>query len=274
MSARFELAVLGRPVAHSLSPVMHEAGLDALGLAGSYIAIDVDEAGMRRHAELVRQGTLTGANITMPHKRIAAELSDVLSETATRSGAVNTWHRIDGRLHGHTTDVHGVREVIERRSLPTTNILVLGSGGAAAAALVACDGESISICARSEAKARRLVDRTGVEARVVAWGSAVPEALILNATPIGMRGETLPRGLVDAAAGLFDMTYGTHPSPAILEARAIGLPTADGIDLLAAQAEESFHIWTGLRPPDGLFEKVARNASRRGNAPPIQEGSE
>ncbi len=274
MTARFELAVLGSPVAHSLSPVMHQAGLDALGLTGSYVAIEVDDAGMRHHAELVRRGALTGANITMPHKRLAAELSDVLTDTAARAGAVNTWYLEERRLLGHTTDVHGVRAVIVRRSLPASNVLVLGSGGAAAAALVACEGMSVGVSARSEAKARRLVEDTGVDARVVQWGAAVPGALILNATPLGMHGEFLPRGLVRVAGGVFDMTYGAGPSPALLGARASDLPTADGIDLLAAQAEESFRIWTGQRPPDGLFERVARNASRSPNAPPIQEGSE
>ena len=161
-----------------------------------------------------------------------------------------------------------------RRSLPTASILILGSGGAAASALVACDGMTVSVSARSEAKARRLVESTRVEARVIEWESVVPGALILNATPIGMRGEALPQGLLAAAGGVFDMTYGSGPSPALLEARRYGLPNADGIDLLAAQAEESFHVWTGLRPPEGLFERVARNASRRPDGSPIQEGSE
>lgn len=274
MSSRFELAVLGSPVAHSLSPLMHQAGLDALGLSGSYVAIDVDEDGMRRHAERIRSGALTGANITMPHKRIAADLADALTETAARAHAVNTWYRRDGSLWGHTTDVHGVREVIARRSLPTGNILILGSGGAAAAALVACNGMSVSVSARSEAKARRIVADTGVEAGVVEWGTALPGALIVNATPIGMRGESLPEGLLAVAGGVFDMTYGEHPAPAMTEAGARGLPYADGIDLLAAQAEASFQIWTGFQPPEGLFERVARNASRSPIAPPIQRRSE
>ncbi len=274
MSATFELAVLGSPVAHSLSPVMHEAGLRALGLSGHYLAIDVNEEGMRRHAGLVRRGALTGANITMPHKRIAAELSDELTETAARAGAVNTWYLREHRLFGHTSDVHGVRQVIARRHLPTARVLILGSGGAAAAALVACDGMAVSVSARSTERARLMVERTGTDARLVEWGTTVPGALILNATPIGMHGELLPEGLLDAAGGLFDMTYGAGPSPGLLVARSNGLATADGIDLLAAQAEESFEIWTGQRPPVGLFEQVARNASRSANTPPIQEVSE
>ncbi len=274
MTVEFELAVLGSPVSHSLSPVMHTAGLRALGLPGRYIAVEVDEAGMRRHAELIRSEVMTGANITMPHKRVAARLSDVLTETAERAGAVNTWYHRDGRLCGHTTDVHGVREVIARRSLPTSSILILGSGGAAASALVACDGMEVNVSARSDEKATRLVEGSGVEARVMKWGVPVPGALVVNATPIGMYGELLPHDVVVGASGLFDMTYGTVPSPALLEARRNGVPTADGIDLLAAQAEESFHIWTGRRPPEGLFEEVARNASRTANASPIHEESE
>lgn len=274
MSRRYDLAVLGSPVSHSLSPVMHRAGLEALGLDGSYEAIDVDEAGMARQAERVRAGHLTGANVTMPHKRLAAALADELTTTAARAGAVNTWYLAEGRLTGAITDVHGVRAVISRRALPADRILLLGSGGAAAAALVACEGTSITVSARSMDKAYRLVEETGVDAEVVAWGTAVPGAVILNATPIGMRGETLPEGPTASATGLFDMTYGWGPSPALREVSARGLPTADGIDLLAAQAEESFRIWTGQAPPADLFERVARNASRTPNTPPIQEGSE
>lgn len=274
MSVRYTLAVLGSPVSHSLSPAMHEAGMEALGLTGSYVAIDVDETGMLRRAEMIRRGTMTGANVTMPHKRLAAELSDALTETASRAGAVNTWFREGGQLHGHTTDVHGVREVIARRELPTAHILILGSGGAAASALVACEAMPMTVSARSEVKARRMIERSGIAARVEPWGTPVPGALILNATPIGMNGELLPEGVLDAAGGLFDMTYGAGPSPGLLEARAIGLPTADGIDLLSAQAEESFRIWTGVSPPAHLFERVARNASRSANASPIQKKSD
>lgn len=274
MSVGFELAVLGSPVAHSLSPVMHEAGLAALGLPGRYVAIDVDEDGMRHHARLVRDGTLTGANITMPHKRIAAELSDELTETAARAGAVNTWYLRAGLLFGHSSDVYGVRRVIAKRHLPTAHVLILGSGGAAAAALVACDGMSVSLSARSSEKAERLITTTRADARIVDWGTPVPEALILNATPIGMYGEPLPSGLIETAAGLFDMTYGASTSPGLVLARTNGLPTGDGIDLLAAQAEESFFIWTGEWPPEGLFELVARNASRSANGPPILGESE
>jgi shikimate dehydrogenase len=274
MSERYDLAVLGDPVGHSRSPAMHEAGLVAAGLSGTYVAIQVDEAGMAFQAERLRCLELHGANITMPHKRIAARLADVLTPTAARAGAVNTWYMVGDDLIGESTDVHGVRQVFSRRSLPIESILVLGSGGAAAAALVACDGYQITISARSESKATALLEQTGVEAHIVEWGTGVSGATVVNATPIGMRGDALPAAVVSQAAALFDMTYGGDVSPALAAAMAEGRPVADGIDLLAAQAEESFRIWTGVQPPNGLFESVARNVSRTPTTSPIQERSE
>ena len=86
----------------------------------------------------------------------------------------------------------------------------------------------------------------------------------MNATPIGMRGESLPRPVVEASGGFFDMVYGDRPTPSVTMAMGeCGVATADGLDLLVAQAEISFELWTGVRPPEGLFEQVARNASRR-----------
>ncbi len=274
MSRRYELAVLGSPVSHSRSPVMHRAGLAAVGLAGSYVAIEVDEVGMTVQAGRLRRSELHGANITMPHKRTAARLADVLTTTAARAGAVNTWFMVGDELVGESTDVHGVREVFSRRALPTESILVLGSGGAAAAALVACAGHRIAISARSARKAAALLERTGVDARLIDWGIGLTGATVVNATPIGMHGDALPEPVISQAAAMFDMTYGDVPSPALSATQAEGRPIADGIDLLAAQAEESFRIWTGVQPPDGLFETVARNVSRPPPTPPIQEESE
>lgn len=274
MNERYDLAVLGSPVAHSLSPVMHEAGLAALGLAGSYVAIEVGADGMTIQARRVRTGELCGANITMPHKRIAAHLADVLMPSAARAGSVNTWYMEGGALFGESTDVAGVRAVMARRELPTEVVLILGSGGAAAAALVACDGYRVALSARSDAKAAALAAEVEVDVEIVPWGSGVGGATVLNATPIGMVGDSLPDGLVEAAGALFDMTYGSGPSPALLAARDAGLPTADGIDLLTAQAAESFRIWTGEIPPAGLFERIARNVSRTPPTPPIQGVSE
>lgn len=260
----YRLAVLGDPVAHSRSPAMHVAGLRALGMEGSYQAIRSTPEQMVVHAQRVRSGELTGANITMPHKRLAASLSDSLTERAARAGSVNTWLRSDGELIGDSTDIPGVVTAMRRRNVPTERVLVLGTGGAAAAALVALDGAALWVAGRSSERASELIRAVGVEAHVVPWGVPVPGATVVNATPIGMRGESLPRLVVEASGGFFDMVYGDRPTPSITMAMGeCGVATADGLDLLVAQAEISFELWTGARPPEGLFEQVARNASRR-----------
>ena len=269
MSRRFELAVLGSPVTHSKSPLMHNAGLKALGLSGRYLAIEVDTAGMSEMADRVRSGALDGANITMPHKGTAARLSDVLTESASRSGSVNTWLVAADRLVGDSTDVAGVRDVMGRRGMEADEVLILGNGGAASAAVIACESRNVWVSGRSSERTQGLIDRLDVNARACEWGRGVPGATVINATPIGMHGESLDSQVLEQAAAIFDMTYGAVASPAVKFALANGLACADGIDLLAAQAERSFELWTGTRPPVGLFERVARNVSSPSDEPPI-----
>lgn len=259
----FRLAVLGDPVAHSRSPAMHEAGLKALGMVGSYQAIRATPEQMATHAERVTSGELTGANITMPHKRLAATLADSLTERAARARSVNTWMRPDGELIGDSTDIPGVVTAMRRRNVPAERILVLGTGGAAAAALVALEGADIWVAGRSSDRASELIRSVDVVAEVIPWGTPVPGATVVNATPIGMRGESLPRQVIEDCGGLFDMTYGDRATPSVTVATTeFGVAIADGLDLLVAQAEISFELWTGSKPPEGLFEEVARNASR------------
>ena len=127
-----KLVVLGDPVDHSRSPAIHTAALAAAGLEGTYTARQVDAAGMVNAVDEVRYGRLTGANVTMPHKQIAFELADRVSESALQSGAVNTLVRRNGQVWGYNTDVDGIRAVwAEREFPPNAPVLVLGTGGAA-----------------------------------------------------------------------------------------------------------------------------------------------
>lgn len=258
------LAVLGDPVEHSLSPAIHRAALAALGMEGTYEARRVDAEGMAAAAGDVRRGALDGANITMPHKRLARRLADVVGPDAARAGSVNTWYR-DGRLlAGESTDVAGLRVAWERRGLPSAGpILVLGGGGAAAAALVALAGRDLAVSARRPGVAADLAAACGVDAAPVPWGTPVPGAVVVNCTPLGMGGEELPAAVVAEMGGVFDLAYGGTETPLVAAARRAGLPAADGIDHLVAQAEESFVLWTGRRPPPGVMEEAARNRSRR-----------
>lgn len=257
------LVLLGDPVAHSLSPVMHQAALDALGIAGSYEARRVDGAGMRAAAAELREGSIHGANITMPHKRLAFDLCDRTEIEAGRAGSVNTWVLRRGEIVGHSTDVTGLRRVWTTAGLPHgAPVLVLGTGGAAAAALIALESHPrLLLAGRRAAAAAALVRRVAPRAEVVPWGSVAAGAVVVNATPLGMQGEALPHGVLEAAAGLVDLAYGPDETSAVHEAKGRGLPVADGIAMLAAQAAASFRLWVGEDPPESVMERAARNAS-------------
>ena len=245
-----KLVVLGDPVDHSRSPAIHTAALAAAGLEGTYTARQVDAAGMVNAVDEVRYGRLTGANVTMPHKQIAFELADRVSESALQSGAVNTLVRRNGQVWGYNTDVDGIRAVwAEREFPPNAPVLVLGTGGAAAGALTALRERTVAISGRRDEAARDLLERTRVKGTVVAWGTPVRDAVVVNATPIGMDAEALPESLLACSSGLFDLTYGPSESPSVALVRRLGRPIANGKDLLIAQAAASFEIWTGVPAP-------------------------
>jgi shikimate dehydrogenase len=242
---------------------MHNASLDLFGLEGVYRAIDLpDEDGLTAFATAMRSGLVHGANITMPHKEAAYRLADELSEDAARAQSVNTWYVEDGRLHGASTDISGLMSVCEYRGIRTDlPVTVVGAGGAARAAAVAfADGE-VRVMARRESAARALLEACGMPMRVVRWGDASEGSLVINCTPVGMRGEALPPSLSHSAAAVIDMAYGSRETPLIADVRARGLPHADGIDVLAAQAAHAFAIWTGHNAPVDVMERAARNAS-------------
>ncbi|MCP3996449.1 MAG: shikimate dehydrogenase [bacterium] len=260
-----KLAVLGSPVAHSLSPVMHRAALAAVGISGTYVAIEVDAASFASELDGLRKGDLDGANVTMPHKSRAFSLCDVRSRLAERAGAVNTLVLRDSELVGENTDVSGIRSAWRWAQLPEeAPINIVGSGGAAAAALIALEGRELRITARRESATRGLVESTGVQAAVVPWGETMSEAVLVNATPIGMRGEQLPKYLLNSAVGLFDMAYGDAPTPAVVVAQRSGMPVAVGLDMLIGQAVSSFGIWTGYDIEPSVMRVAAeQELSRR-----------
>jgi shikimate dehydrogenase len=241
-----KLVLLGDPVRHSLSPTIQNAALAAASLVGSYEARTVDEAGLRGAFLEIRSGALDGANVTMPHKHRAALLCDRLEPLAQRTGAVNTLVRVGSEVIGHNTDIAGILGAWAENGLPVgRTVHVLGAGGAAAAALLAFEHGDVIVSARRQSAGMRLADSVGVSVDEVPWGSAVPGAVVVNATPLGMHGESLPEGVLTSATGLLDMAYGPAPTPAVLEMRARNLPAADGSDMLLAQGAASFRLWTG-----------------------------
>ena len=258
-----KFAVLGDPVSHSRSPAIHNAALAATGIPGSYEARRVDDQGVRAAFEEVRNGTLTGFNVTMPFKSLAAELCDRLDDDASAAGSVNTVTMIDGVVWGFSTDIGGIHDAWG--PLPATGpILVLGAGGAAAAACVALRHRPIYIAGRRFGAGRELGARLaghGFDLAIaeVHWGVPVVGSVVVNCTPLGMQGEALPEDVLAVSGGLFDMAYGSAVTPSVEAVREMGLPAVEGLDLLVSQAARSFRIWTGSIPPFEVMREAAKN---------------
>lgn len=253
-------AVIGDPVSNSLSPVIQQAAFDAAGIDAEYSAIRLVRENLPGFLDDIRTGRLSGANVTMPHKHPVFELVDRVEGDAVLAESVNTLVAAGGEVVGLSTDIPAIQAEWSRKRLPEGSVLVLGSGGAAAAALVALSGMEVFASARSQVRLEELLGRLGLSARVVPWATPVPGAVVVNATPIGMGNESLPAGLLAESDGLFDMAYGPLPTPAVVSARALAVPVVDGLDMLVAQAGLSFETWTGLRPPLKVMLEAAQIA--------------
>jgi 3-dehydroquinate dehydratase/shikimate dehydrogenase len=264
-------ALLGRPSAHSLSPAMHNAGFEALGLNAVYVPIEArDVEDFRAFAAAIG---LNGASVTIPFKRDVMPLVDTLTPTAAAAGAVNTIS-IDGRSPGpaagawigDNTDAGGFVEPLKRRlpDLSGIHAVVLGAGGAARAVGLALkkEGARVAISARRSDAARETAGGIGAEA--IEWPPPRHSwDLLVNATPVG--GRAAPGTPYDRALDgrvVYDLVYDPDPTELMRRAREAGRIVIGGLEMLVAQAERQFEIWTGQRPPDGLFAEAARAASR------------
>ncbi|MCL2503715.1 MAG: shikimate dehydrogenase [Coriobacteriia bacterium] len=239
--------VVGAPLTHSLSPVMHNAAYQALGLDWVYVPFLIkDVAGLRRFVDAVRTLDVVGFNVTMPFKQEMLGLCDGLSAIAQIAGAVNTVRCQGGMLTGHNTDGPGLLGSLQVEAgfaLADTEIVVLGAGGAAAsavAALLSADVVRVSVAARSLGKAEALVARMAehrgpVELRAYSLDDAEEPVkgaqLIVNATAVGMGGDDespVPAGWIGEGQVAYDLVYTapTAGTSAAATATAAGMTTA------------------------------------------------
>jgi len=251
-------AVIGHPVAHSLSPRMHAANFRALGFAGTYGAVDVEPGGVAAALRGFAAEGCRGVNVTVPHKVEARDCMDRLDATAVRAGAVNTVRfEADGSTTGFNTDMAGFRRPLAAAgfALAGARVLLLGAGGAARAVAAACLDEGcaeLAVANRTPARAEELVAALA-DARAVARPAAealraAPD-LVVNCTTVGLRADdpsALPAGSVGPDAFVYDIIPCARETATLAAARAAGARTLGGLGMLAAQAAESFRIWTGL----------------------------
>ncbi len=251
-----DVFLFGHPVAHSLSPAMHNAAFKSLGLPHRYSVRDVAPPDLAEAVGSLRTGDSLGANVTIPHKESALRLVDEAGEEARATGAVNAIVRRGSRLVGHNTDAYGFEQALGLVSRPE-RVLLLGAGGAArACALVLLRrGARVEIANRTRQRAEdvvRAIESAGRRATVVDWptpGGAVEQDMVVNATSLGLHGEdpldgiALPRVVVDIVA-MKDTT------PLVRRARqAQDVEVVDGSTMLLHQAARSFELWTGLPAP-------------------------
>ncbi|MFF8675716.1 shikimate dehydrogenase [Streptomyces sp. NPDC015242] len=251
-------AVLGSPVAHSLSPVLHRAAYDELGLTGwSYDRFEVDEAALPGFLDELGP-EWAGLSLTMPLKRAVIPLLDEVSETAASVEAVNTVvFTEDGRRTGDNTDIPGIVAALRERGIEQTeSAAILGAGATASSALAAlariCTGE-IVVHVRSEARAAEMREwgkRLDVDVRIADWADAeqaLTAPLVIATTPAGAT-DALAAAVPERPATLFDVLY--DPWPTALAARwsAHGGAVVSGLDLLVHQAVLQVELMTGRSP--------------------------
>ena len=270
-------AIFGHPVAHSLSPLMHNASFRALGLNSVYLAFDILPENSDAAAYAIRVLGIKGVNITIPHKERIIPFLDELSQEARLIGAVNTVKNEDGRLIGYNTDVGGfLRATREDLGFEprASRAAVLGAGGAARAVLSALcmQGASrIFVLNRTYERAKGLASEFKESFKKVSIYS-VPLSeedevrdclsgsdILVNATSAGMEGtgsvelpiEVLPKGAV-----VYDLVYKPHKTPLLWEAQELGYRASGGLSMLIYQGAESFKIWTGLDAPIDVIRSV------------------
>lgn len=266
-----------RQVARSLSPAIHNAAYEALGLDWAYVGFPVDAEGPGAVAALRGLGHagLAGFNVTMPHKLAAAEAVDQLVGQAGVVGAVNTVEVSGRELVGWNTDGEGLASFLGREggvTLEGRSLLVVGAGGAARsviAGLVLAGVDRVTVLARDAARAAalgRLAGGAAFGVCVIGSGGEAPAVaaadLIVNATPVGQEGEAslIPVGAIRAGAVVVDLVYHPLETPLVTAAAAAGATAFGGLGMLVHQAALAFEILTGRTAPLEAMWAGARRA--------------
>lgn len=254
--------VIGHPIKHSRSPLIHGTWLADHGIAGSYEPIEVAPDALPAFFERLRTGEFAGGNVTIPHKEQVFSLADSVDPLATTIGAVNTLVVEDGRVHGFNTDYMGFLGNLDQNApgwdRGLERAIVLGAGGAARAILVALRERGVKdivVLNRTVDKAAELCRSIAGPFRAGPLSSFATEAaeagLLVNTTSIGMHGsrfEDFDLGLLPKTALVTDIVYVPLETPLLADARALGLATVDGLGMLLHQAVPGFEAWFGVRP--------------------------
>lgn len=278
--------VIGYPIEHSLSPVMHNAVFKALKIDAIYFSVKVD-VNMLKHAVDILRDAVNGFNVTIPHKVTIIEYMDELDASAAKVGAVNTVSNSNGRLKGYNTDYHGFIQPIKSRdvNLRGKSVLLLGAGGAARAVVTALCDEGIArmiIANRSiNSNVKSLINTAmdkGIECKAIILNESNRYSydcdLIVNATPLGMKdassrdkgSNSIPLTSKDISSRsiVYDLVYNPIDTQLISIAKDAGAQVIYGYEMLVEQGAKALEIWLNIDAPrnimiDAVVSRLAKH---------------
>lgn len=286
------VGLIGYPVAHSLSPLMHNAAFRATGFPGVYLLFPVASENLSWAVQGLKALDLLGANVTIPYKSQVMEYLDEISPLAAATGAVNTIHNDGGRLVGYNTDVSGFLASLEEYGLDVCgwDCVLLGAGGACLAvgvALLQAGARSITVLARRAEQAQHTAEHLarlagewqmdcrldwGLLQRPAEAGAVVQSAqLLVNTTPYGMwpRVEStplVPAEWLRSLRAVYDLVYNPRETALLAAARAEGVLAVGGESMLVHQGAAAFSIWTQLAAPLAEMRGAVEQALARSDA--------
>jgi shikimate dehydrogenase len=264
--------IIGDPVSHSLSPLIHNSAFSSLNLNYSYIAFRVPQTELEESVYSLKKADIAGFNVTLPHKVNVIRFIDGLSIEAQKAGAVNTVNNENGKLIGYNTDIHGLIAPLEKRQInfDGIEILILGAGGSCRAALVGLSEKTgikkINIVNRDQKKLDKIISmgkELGLNCIPLDYDNnilkevSLNSKIIINATSIGLNNELSPlkSNFMSEGAFVFDIVYRPVFTNLLNNAKDAGCNLIFGYEMLLHQAKKSFEIWTGLQGPLDVMEK-------------------
>lgn len=267
------IAIIGKPLAHSLSPLIHNAAFNKIGMNYNYIPLEINEELVEGVVSLGKNSNITGLNITMPYKKTIIPFLDDLDETAKVAGAVNVVNFENGISKGYNTDVEAINSAIQKKinsTLSGKKVCIFGAGGVANASAVAMANEKVSeirITNRTEERAKMLIKNlkvkftdinfTFVEKKYIKEVITVTDILI-NATPVGMipEDDKMPFSVdnINSNHIVVDLIYRPMMTKLLNESAKRGAQIVSGADIFLRQALASFEIWFKRKAPADVME--------------------
>ena len=268
------LCVIGHPIEHSMSPIMHNAALKELSLDYIYLTFDVPPRELEKAVSGIRKHDIKGINVTIPHKEQIMEYLDQIDPLAKKIGAVNTIKNQKGNLIGKNTDAFGAKQALINAGfeIKEKKVLILGAGGAARAVSFALSDESdkIFICDIIERRAIALANELKDKMKIKAVGKKfnyealksliIDVDLLINTTPVGMYPDInktpISKDLLADHLFVYDVIYNPLNTQLLKDASEIGCKTLNGIEMFINQGALAFEWWTDTKPNKNKMKKT------------------